>query len=158
MSEITYQRVAGHDITESMLKEASALFNGNYGIWSEAAKAFATPGKRVRMPVDRLRLQCLPDLDNCWLVRVVVDGRLAGNAFSCRWKHKSMNICWVTQLVVHTDYRQRGLASGLLRNTREDQDDVFGIVTSQAAACMAAAKAFASQYHPSRMSLHRHLD
>ena len=44
MSEIKYQRFAGHDITESMLKEASALFNGNYGIWGEAAKAYATPG------------------------------------------------------------------------------------------------------------------
>lgn len=42
--EITYQRIAGHDITEQMLREASALFNGNYGIWSEAAKGFATPG------------------------------------------------------------------------------------------------------------------
>ena len=115
-------------------------------------------GKRVRMPVDRLRSQCLPDLDICWLVRVVVDGRLAGNAFSCRWKFGAMNVCWVTQLVVHADYRQRGLASGLLRNTRDDHDDVFGIVTSQAAACMAAAKAFTSQYHPRRVTLQRHLD
>ncbi len=44
MSDISYQRVAGHVITDSILKEASALFNGHYGVWGEAAKAFATPG------------------------------------------------------------------------------------------------------------------
>ncbi|KAI4229694.1 MAG: hypothetical protein L6R36_000610 [Xanthoria steineri] len=141
MSDISYQRVAGHDITDSMLKEASALFNGHYGVWGEAAKAFATPGKRVRMSVGRLRTLLLPDPDHCSLVRVVVNSQLVGHAFACRWKRQSMNICWVTQLVVHSNYRRQGLAVGLLSNMREAQDDVFGIASSHPAACMAASKA-----------------
>lgn len=103
-------------------------------------------GKRVRMSVNRLRTLLLPDPEHCSLIRVVVDNQLAGHAFSCRWKHQAMNICWVTQLVVHSSYRQRGLAVGLLRNMRKAQDDVFGIASSHPAACMAASKACNSQY------------
>ncbi|CAO1605116.1 hypothetical protein XANCAGTX0491_008647 [Xanthoria calcicola] len=146
MSDISYHRVAGHDITDSMLKEASTLFNGHYGVWGEAAKAFATPGKRVRMGVSRLRTLLLADPDHCSLVRVVVNSQLAGHAFACRWKHQSMNICWVTQLVVHSNYRRQGLAVGLLSNMREAQDDVFGIASSHPAACMAASKACNSEH------------
>lgn len=103
-------------------------------------------GKRVRMGVSRLRTLLLADPDHCSLVRVVVNSQLAGHAFACRWKHQSMNICWVTQLVVHSNYRRQGLAVGLLSNMREAQDDVFGIASSHPAACMAASKACNSEH------------
>lgn len=49
----------------------------------------------------------------------------------------------MTQLVVHRDYRERGLASGLLRSLRLDaDDDMYGIMSSHPAACMTAASAF----------------
>lgn len=44
MSEITYQRIAGPDMTESMLEEASALFSDHYGVWGVAARPLTTPG------------------------------------------------------------------------------------------------------------------
>ena len=51
----------------------------------------------------------------------------------------------MTQLVVHRDYRERGLASSLLRSLRSDEDDdVYGIMSSHPAACMTAASAFAA--------------
>ena len=50
----------------------------------------------------------------------------------------------MTQMVVHRDYRERGLASCLLRSLRLDaDDDVYGIMSSHPAACMTAASAFA---------------
>ncbi|KAF1351542.1 hypothetical protein EJ07DRAFT_168939 [Lizonia empirigonia] len=33
-------------------------------------------------------------------VRVTVGGKLAGNAFACRWDVDGRTICWITQLVV----------------------------------------------------------
>jgi len=75
-------------------------------------------------------------------VRVIIDGHLAGNAFACRWTYDNKTVCWVTQLVVHRDYRERGLAMGLLNQLRDANDDIYGLMTSHPAACLAAAKAF----------------
>jgi hypothetical protein len=94
------------------------------------------------MSKDRLRAQCLPPGAECSYVTVTVDGHLAGNAFACRWKCNAQNICWVTQLVVDRNYRERGLAVGLLTELKLDDDDIYGLVSSHPAACLAAAKAF----------------
>ena len=98
------------------------------------------------MSVKRLRTLILPDLGHCSLIRVLVNNIPVGHAFSCRWKHEAMNICWVTQLVVHSSYRRRGLATGLLRKMREADDDVIGVASSNPATIMAASKACNSQY------------
>ena len=74
-----------------------------------------------------------------------MDDSLAGNAFACRWVYNNKTICWVTQLVVHQDYRERGLAKGLLNQLRDYDDDIYGIMSSHPAACLAAAKAFGSK-------------
>lgn len=78
-------------------------------------------------------------------MRVTVDGVLAGNAFACRWTYNNEVVCWITQLVVHQGYRERGLAQGLLNTIRQDEDDIYGIMSSHPAACMAAAKSCGSK-------------
>lgn len=72
---------------------------------------------------------------------VTIDGVLAGNAFACRWEYSGRQVCWVTQLVVHSDYRERRLATVLLSNLIDNDDDVLGIMSSHPAACKALAKA-----------------
>lgn len=74
-----------------------------------------------------------------------MDGIIAGNAFACRWAYDNKTVCWVTQLVVHEDYRERGLATGLLNQLRHYDDDIYGLMSSHPAACLAAAKAFGSK-------------
>ena len=56
-------------------------------------------------------------------------------------------MCWVTQLVVHSDYRERGLATRLLNQLRQDNDTIYGLMSSHPAASLAAAKAFGSKRH-----------
>lgn len=51
-------------------------------------------------------------------------------------------MCWVTQLVVDRRFRERGLASNLLNQLKEEGDNVYGLASSHPAACLAAAKAF----------------
>jgi GNAT superfamily N-acetyltransferase len=82
---------------------------------------------------------------------VKVDEKLAGHAIVCRWKSQSQTICWVTQLVVHKDYRERGLATGLLSVLRKDTDDLYGIMSSHPAACLAAACAFGRKCNESKL-------
>ena len=105
-------------------------------------------GKPVKLNGRRLREQYLPDSSASYHARVTVDGTLAGSAFACRWKHDNKAVCWVTQLVVHRDYREHGLAAGILRSLRSDEDDVYGIISSHPVACLAAARSFGSKYAP----------
>ena len=163
MKKQLFEKYDGSQVTESMLQEASQLFGENYGTWGEhAAQAvgeFLKAGKlaldgffcllrdnsnRVRLGKRRLRSKHLPDGAICSYVRVTVDGSLAGHVFACRWTYDNKTVCWVTQLVVHRDYRERGLATGLLNQLRRHDDVIYGIMSSHPAACLAAAKAFGS--------------
>ena len=164
MTKKLYEKYNGDQVTDGMLKEASRLFSENYGIWPRgtgpSAGAFAKEGEqvdfmsvapadrgggRVKITKDRLRAQYLPESAACSYVRVTVDDHLAGNAFACYWTYNHRSVCWITQLVVHRDYRERGLAVGLLNELRQDGCDIYGLVSSHAAACLAAAKAFGGE-------------
>ena len=101
-------------------------------------------GSPVRLSKDRLRKDYLPSGISSY-VRVLVNGYLAGNAFACRWTVDGKTICWITQLVVHRDYRERGLAAGLLNEIKMDGDYAYGVMSSHPAACLAASKAFGSE-------------
>ncbi|KAJ5251126.1 hypothetical protein N7489_001536 [Penicillium chrysogenum] len=142
MTTQTYKTVTAHEVTDTMLEEAAKLFSENYGIWGRHSGKAGDP---VKLSARRLRQQYLPNATDTvvsYYVMVTVDGYLAGNAFACRWKCDGMTVCWVTQLVVDKDYRDNGLATGLLRSLRKTTDDIYGIMSSHPAACLAAAKSF----------------
>ncbi|KAI9834407.1 MAG: hypothetical protein M1819_003018 [Sarea resinae] len=125
MSTVVFQKYDGTQVTDAMLQEASRLFTENYGVWE-------------RKPPESLALSPKQ------AAVVTVDDHLAGNAFACRWQYNDKSVLWITQLVVDRDYRERGLALGLLNALRQDDDDIYGIMSSHAAACKAAAKIFGS--------------
>ncbi|KAH8743623.1 hypothetical protein F5883DRAFT_592349 [Diaporthe sp. PMI_573] len=128
----------GKKVTAAMLEDAANLFSDNYGIWGD--KGPGKPGSRVKMSADRLRAQCLPEGSRSTYIMVTVEGVLAGNAFACRWEYEGRQVCWVTQLVVHSDYRERRLASSLLSALIDNDDDILGIMSSHPAACKALVK------------------
>ncbi|KAM3514593.1 hypothetical protein MY11210_001828 [Beauveria gryllotalpidicola] len=141
MAKQVYETFASSEVPEAMMVEAATLFNENYGTWGEKS---LKPGYPVHLSARRLRKQYLPDTSLSFYTSVTVDGVLAGNAFSCRWNHAGKTVCWVTQLVVRKEYRERGLAGGLLRALKGDNDDMYGIMSSHPAACLAAAAAFST--------------
>lgn len=102
-------------------------------------------GSHVRLSKTKLRNEYLPSGISSY-ARVFVNGNLAGNALACRWSVDDKTVCWITQLVVHRDYRERGLATGLLNQISQDGSDVYGIMSSHPAAALAAARAFGSEY------------
>ena len=111
--------------------------------------SYRKTGTRVKMSMSFLRNACLPSYADCSLVRATVDGRSIGHAITGRWKHDEDVVCWVTQLVVHRDYRSLGVATYLLQQVKEESDAIFGIASSNPLACMAAARAFGGRitYH-----------
>jgi ribosomal protein S18 acetylase RimI-like enzyme len=100
----------------------------------------------MRFSKDRLRSQYLPDNAICFYIRVTVDGQLASNAFACRWTVNNKTVCWVTQLVVDRDYQERGLAKNLLNQLKQNDIDIYSLISSYPAACLVAAKAFGSKH------------
>jgi hypothetical protein len=95
------------------------------------------------MSATRLRKDYLPAGAWCSYVSIRVDETLAGNVFSCRWMCGGRQVCWVTQLVVHRDFRERRLATRLLEKLRKKDDEIFGIMSSHPAALVAISKACA---------------
>lgn len=98
------------------------------------------------MSARRLRKEYLPDGARSSFVSVHVDNNLTGHAFACRWTYYGRQVCWVTQLVVHRDFRQRRLATRLLEKLRKRDDEIFGIMSSHPAALMAISKACGGKY------------
>ncbi|KAK4136080.1 hypothetical protein BT67DRAFT_440229 [Trichocladium antarcticum] len=145
MTTEIFSEFQSEDITDAMLAEAAQLFSEHYGVWATPppGRRGGKPGTRVKLSGPRLRSQCLPAGSRCSYARVTVDGTLAGNAFACRWDYQGRQVCWVTQLVVHRDYRERRLATRLLETLRDTDDEIFGIMSSHPAACIAIAKACA---------------
>ncbi|OCK74578.1 hypothetical protein K432DRAFT_469111 [Lepidopterella palustris CBS 459.81] len=131
MKKKVYEGFSSDEVTDEMLEEASKLFSEKYGVWSS----------HVRLSKERLRNEYDPSGISSY-VRVSVNGHFAGNAFACRWIVDDRTVCWITQLVVHHDCRERGLATGLLNEIKLDGDDVYGVMSSHPAACLAASKAF----------------
>ncbi|PPJ60591.1 hypothetical protein CBER1_11633 [Cercospora berteroae] len=132
MSKQVFETFNRNEITDSMLVEAVSLFNDNYGVWgTHPIGSYPTPkqGSRVKLSKDRLRAQYLPENVDCSYVKVTIQGRLAGNVFACRWKFENKIVCWITQLVVHGDYRERGLAVSLLNCVRRDDDNIYGLMS-----------------------------
>ncbi|KAL2752782.1 hypothetical protein ACRALDRAFT_1052572 [Sodiomyces alcalophilus JCM 7366] len=139
------------EVTDAMVGEAAQFFSDNYGIWAQQfpdGSHHGKPGSRVKLSASRLRAQCLPEGSRSSYARVTVDGVLAGHAFACRWQYGDRHVFWVTQLVVHREYRERRLATTLLLALQQGQDDVFGIMSSHPAACKALAKAFGNFAFP----------
>ncbi|KAM0438519.1 hypothetical protein ACHAPT_001268 [Fusarium lateritium] len=136
---LSFETFPQRDVTDEMLEDAATLFSENYGIWGSGSKLCR---KRVKLNVKRLRDQCLPEDGDCWYTRALSDGQLVGHAFTSRWDWDGKRVCWVTQLVVHKNYRSNGIASILLRMAMAESDDVYGIMSSHPHACMAAASSF----------------
>lgn len=47
------------------------------------------------------------------------------------------DVCWVTQVVVHRNFRGFGIATRLLNKLKTDSDALFGIISSHPAALVA---------------------
>lgn len=99
-----------HDrIDDALLVECATLFSEHYGIWGTEGRR---PGERIRLRASDVA-RFLPQ--DGWAVFARHDGALVGYALGIRTAVEGVGaVDWVTQLVVHTDHRARGVASALL--------------------------------------------
>ncbi|KAK0493342.1 hypothetical protein EDD18DRAFT_1179631 [Armillaria luteobubalina] len=142
MSDLHFSIVKGVDVTDSQIAACTDLFGAHYGVWSSKAveqNSLLKPGARVKLSTSKDRALCLSDPVHTTLALCTLnDGSLVGHAFATQWNYGSGQVSWITQLVVHTNHRRRGIATMLLRMLRNGSgSSAFGLVSSHPAACMA---------------------
>ncbi|KAI0089838.1 hypothetical protein BDY19DRAFT_889007 [Irpex rosettiformis] len=134
----------GTEVTNDELAKCARLFSDNYGVWGPKVNKPLYPGGRVKMNAARLRKQCLSDPENTILSMRFINGELVGHAFATQWKYGEHVVCWVTQLVVDINMRQRYIATSLLQHISMHawfiSATIIGLVSSHPAACHAVAK------------------
>ena len=153
-NSISYTNTRCSFVTDEILEKCSTLFNNNYGIWSEDAPLHSNnvlkAGARVRMGVKRLRELMLFN-DRCFLITAEVrpsdhdQPELIGHTFctSAKYNRLNGNAVWITQLVVSSSYRGRGVAGTLLSMAKNTVEDVVvtGLVSSHPYAIIALSNA-----------------
>ena len=146
-------------VSPAQLDSCARLFSAHYGVWGEGAPPSCQQGSRVRLSPSRLREQSLFDDSCCLALATLADGRVVGHAFATRFRYTNVGwFIWITQLVVDSSYRRRGVATKLCQ-IAWDVNAVAGcgIVTSHPHAIRALEKATRSHCEPGRADLARAL-
>jgi len=134
--------------THSLIDEMSALYSSHYGFW---AKGDGRDGQRIKLSPTKLREWT--KIDNTYIATARNEGILVGYAISVQSyknkKDKENAISWVTQLVVHEDFRQHGIGKELLFSFWGFSSNyAWGIMSSNPYAIRALEKATYRRVNP----------
>ena len=137
--------------TQDLLNEMSNLYSNHYGFWGETGPK---PGDRIQLSAKKLYLW-IQNQDS-YIATARKDNKLIGYSIAIKKsKNKTNNkyiISWVTQLVVHEDFRQQGIGKTLLFSFWGFSNDyAWGIMSSNPYAIRALEKATYRRVNPSSM-------
>ena len=124
---IDYRRRTAQDISDQELSECASLFSNQYGTWSLESD---NPGEPIRFSANRLKeLISVPDSS---VFLAYSHAQLVGHAFLVRKLITGYGVVsWVTQLVVHNEFRRRQIATRLLNASWAYSNDfAWGLVTA----------------------------
>lgn len=141
--------MAGNEHYENMLKECSQLYSTQYGKWSQKAPFRA--GQNIKLSPERIREWL--DNDNAAIYFAKDGEKLVGYAIAIQLSVPKYGIIsWVTQLVVHEDYRHQDIAKNLLHSIWGFTDNfAWGIVSANPYAIRALEKTTRRRSDPIRI-------
>jgi 2-polyprenyl-3-methyl-5-hydroxy-6-metoxy-1,4-benzoquinol methylase/ribosomal protein S18 acetylase RimI-like enzyme len=112
MVEVEYQ-IESELTNQNIIKEIAELYSNHYGFWGKTAK---NPGKRIVLSENKIREWT--SSEHAYIATARKNGELIGYVIAIVFfknKQKKQNaISWITQLVVHEEYRQHGIAKKLI--------------------------------------------
>lgn len=113
-SKITYKTFCCSELTDELLASCSQLFSEHYGTYSGAGGRFVK-GQRIKLsPKYYANFAKNP---NMWVSLAFSGDKLIGQCFFLRKSIADGKVCtWVTQLVVHSFYRNRRIGTKLLQS------------------------------------------
>lgn len=122
---IVYTHYTGNTVPHDILQQCSSLFSNHYGCW--ALDAPLRPGSRIKMGAGTLAQQLLNN-DHQGVVVASQQEDFVGHVCYAQYD----DVLWVTQLVVHSDYRRRGIAGNLIKELMNFLPEplVFGVASA----------------------------
>ncbi len=146
--ELQLSQVAASEVDDSLLKECATLFSNHYGFWAKECRVPRHGGDRIQLSHSRLRGYLTGD--SAWVATARrPSGELIGYAMAVHYPHRYGRISWVTQLVVHADFRHKLVASLMLNSIWGFSDDfAWGISSANPYAVRALEKATRRRCNP----------
>lgn len=149
----TYEYILGSWILSEpeRVKELADFYSAHYGVWSENTPDDKLRGKRVTLSSQRISQWLDSDFSELWTAR---DGeKLVGYAIALKGLSGSdEKVIWVTQFVVHSDYRNVGIGKRLLFSIWGFSSFfAWGLVTANPYAIRALEKATRRRCEPGRV-------
>ena len=132
-----------------LIKELSELYSNHYGYWGATAYK---PGNRIVLSETRIRVWTSSEQAYIATARdnqKLIGYSIAVNSFKNK-KEKTNKISWITQLVVHEDYRRHGIGKKLVFSFWGFSNHyAWGILSSNPYAIRALEKATYRRVNPS---------
>lgn len=111
--EVKYMQLPGKFLlfaNDNFVNQCIELYSNHYGIWGEKGPR---PGEHVKLSRKRFSEWLSSDCSSIYYA--TLDDILIGYAIAIRAKMQHIGtVTWVTQLVVHSQYRNQGIAKNLL--------------------------------------------
>ncbi|MBF0613174.1 MAG: GNAT family N-acetyltransferase [Magnetococcales bacterium] len=97
-------------VTESLIQEYAQFYSSHYGYWKNSD--ISGEKRRVRLSAEKIKEWF--ELEGTNIAEARFKGELIGYAIVIQdTAPKGQKICWVTQLVVHENYRDQGIEQTL---------------------------------------------
>jgi len=155
-NEIEYKWLPGTMVISQpdLVQECSDLFSNHYGIYSQLSPI--SPGNSIRLSPNRVKE--LFEKKNSFLFYARKENKLIGYAIAAYGRIKYGKIAWVTQLVVHEDFRNIGVGRRLLFSIWNMSNYyAWGLLTSSPYAIRALEKATRRKCIPSRIKRNKNI-
>ena len=125
---ISYRSTPTTKLTDSEIEQCSALFSNHYGTYG-VDDPKGRSGDHIRMKPEYYKARYVRENYN---VALAMDSdTIVGQAFYIRERLDEGVYTWVLQLVVHKDYRRRGIAGRLLHSIWGFSNDcAWGLATT----------------------------
>jgi hypothetical protein len=109
------ERLVASEVSDELIKECSYLFSNHYGVWQGT-------NNRIKLSPAKLRQEFLETgvvtfRDDSTFLSTCEKKELIGHAMFKLFDFASQltRVCWITQLVVHTDHRRQGIAKKMIQ-------------------------------------------
>jgi len=154
----TAQILLGQEVPNEISTACATLFSEHYGVWGERSQYRR---RRVTLSAQRFRQNYLAAPEDR-LVYVRLGDVIVGHATFREFRVSIPNVIegnaiWITQLVVHSDHRQNGIARQLLAFCVRTGVALAGLVSSHPAAVKALQRAVGiEEYNHNLIRAHGH--
>lgn len=149
IEEYKYDYLLGKWVNPKLIEELSKFYSLYYGIWSNNAPY--SSGKNIMLSANKIKDWLDNELSELWTIRD--NSKLIGYAISLKGKSGSKeNVIWVTQFVIHSDYRNTGIGKRLLFSIWGFSSFfAWGLLTANPYAIRALEKATRRRCNPLRI-------